>query len=220
MKRYNQKTRIARRTNIQRFVFFLENPIGLYKILKQAWKRCLHTGNVRQTAKQCDWYNPARLSEKFAWNQRRTYIASGFSGPLVSEGAPVFCMYLATSETKARAKTVSTPLTSSFLQQKFPGLMKRELSVRCALKAWSTEKGKREKSPPPHFSPSLSLFSINLFAFLVLPDSDQWSGRGPPRVFFARTGPLLAGRLGTILAFLVYRFLPIWILAGPRRAWK
>lgn len=130
----------------------------------------------------------------------------------------MFCMYLATSETKARAKTVSTLPTSSFLQQKFPGLMKRELSVRCALKAWSTEKGKREKSLPPPSLLSLSLFSINLFAFLVLPDSDQWSGRGPPRVFFARTGPLLAGRLGTILAFLVYRFLPIWILAGSPRA--
>lgn len=71
----------------------------------------------------------------------------------------MFCMYLATSETKARAKTVSTHPTSSFLQQKFPGLMKRELSVRCALKAWSTEKGKREKSlPPPLLSVSLSLF--------------------------------------------------------------
>lgn len=148
---------------------FQEYPIGLHKILKQVSERCLHTEKVRQTAKQCDWYNPARPSEKFAWNQRRTYIASGFSSPLVSEGAPVFCMYLATSETKARAKTVSTHPTSSFLQQKFPGLMKRELSVRCALKAWSTEKGKREKSPPPP-SLHLSLSFLSIF-------SPSWSSR-------------------------------------------
>lgn len=79
-------------------------------------------------------------------------------------------MYLATSETKARAKTVSTHPTSSFLQQKFPGLMKRELSVRCALKAWSTEKGKREKSLPPPSSPSLSLSFLSIF-------SPSWSSR-------------------------------------------
>lgn len=122
-------------------------------------------------------------------------------------------MYLATSETKARAKTHPS---SSFRRQKFPGLMKRELSLRCARKAWSTGKGKKGKilALPPS-SPSLSLFSINLFAFLVLPDSDQWSARGPPRVFFARTGPLLTGRLGIIRAFLVYRFLPIWVPAWP-----
>lgn len=72
----------------------------------------------------------------------------------------MFCMYLATSETKARAKTVSTLPTSSFLQQKFPGLMKRELSVRCALKAWSTGKGKKGKICPPSL---LVSFSLSLF---------------------------------------------------------